>query len=214
MKKIIILLLALLATGQTFAQQQKEDKRSQTQFAFPTFQDAKVLQPFGRFVKAKANILLLKSTLCYMEGDKVKEAYVKNILGVEFDSVKYVKVDSVMGRVIATKGYNQLVCVTTIDRKQYEAETQGGENLPYFFMENSGLFLDLDPERQQIPKGLPLKDKFYFICKGKPVPANESKIKRIVRPDMKRAFKSLMEDRWWSWKDAESLKQLLDYLPQ
>ncbi len=214
MKQIMILLIALLCAGETFAQQQREDRRSKTQFAFPEFKDAKVLQPFGRFVKAKANILLLKSTLCYMEGDKVKEAYVKNILGVEFDSVKYVKVDSVMARVVATKGYNRLVCVTTIDREQYEAETQGGENLPYFFMENSGVFLDLDPERQQLPKGLPLKDKYYFVCKGQTVAANERNIKKLVRPDMKRAFKSLMADRWWSWKDEESLRQLLDYLPQ
>ena len=30
---------------------------------------------------------------------------------------------------------------------------------------------------------------------------------------MKKAFKNLMADHFWSWKDAKSLTQLFTYLP-
>ncbi len=215
MKKSILTIVLLLAlTPRLAAQQQLEDKRSESPFAFAEFRDAKVLQPFGRFVRAKANILLRHSTLCYKEGDKVKQAYVKNILGVEFDSVKYVKVDSAMARVIATKNYNQLVCVTTIDMRRYEAETYGGDRLPYFFLEEMGSVIEIDSDKHGDAKGFPLKDKYYFIIKGRPYAANERVIKKQIRPDMKLAFKNLMADRFWSWSDPESLKQLLEYLPK
>ena len=49
--------------------------------------------------------------------------------------------------------------------------------------------------------------------KGVIVPAVESKFKKYVRPEMAKAFKNLMADRWWSWEDEASLKQLLPYLP-
>ena len=32
-------------------------------------------------------------------------------------------------------------------------------------------------------------------------------------PGQKQAFKVLMGNRFWSWKDEESLKMLLDFLP-
>lgn len=215
MKKLILIFaMMLVAVPQMMAQQQKEDKRSKTIFVYPEFKDAKVLQPFGRFVKAKANILYKNAALCFIQDGKVLQAYTKNLLGVEFDSVKYMKVDSMMGCVVASKDYNFLVCVTTIDRKRYEDETWGGDRLPYFQIQDLGLFLELDSDKHGDAKGYPLKDKYYFIVKGTVVPAVESKFKKVVRPDMKQAFKSLMADRWWSWTDEASLRQLLEYLPK
>lgn len=211
---ILILLLSVPIFPQLSAQQVQEVKRSHYHFAFPEFKDAKVLQPFGRFVRAKANILLRNAALCYMEDGKIKQAYSKNLLGVEFDSVKYMKVDSMMARVVASKGYNHLVCVTKVDKERYEAETYGGDNLPYFQIPDLNVFLEIDSDKYTFDQGLPLKDTYYFIVKGVPVQATEAKIKKLVRPEMKRAFKNLMADRFWSWRDPESLRQLLEFLPQ
>ena len=58
MRKIILALFSFCLILPIAAQQQKADVRSHTIFAFPEFKEAKVLQPFGRFTKAKANILL------------------------------------------------------------------------------------------------------------------------------------------------------------
>lgn len=217
MRNLLFTLMLLLLGVPSLAQQSKELRRSQSALLFPKFKEAKVLQPFGRFTKAKANILLKNGALCYLDGEKIMQAYTQNILGVEFDSVKYVKVDEEqMGRIVATKGYNHLLCVTKVDMPKYKAETEGGDNLPYLEIPDAGVFFEIDSDSQlrEYDKGIPLEDNYYFSIKGKIVPANESKIKKLIRPEMKKAFKNLMADRWWSWNDEESLKQLLPYLPE
>ena len=46
---------------------------------------------------------------------------------------------------------------------------------------------------------------------GKFVQATQKNVKKYVKPDLKTAFKNLMEDRWWSWRDENSLKKLFMY---
>lgn len=215
LKTIILALLAAFATLPANAQQEQGDKRTKIIFAFPEFREAKVIQPFGRYTTAKVNILLKNSTLCFVDGENIKEAYVQNVLGVTIDSLQYVKInDRQMARVVAQKGYNQLLCLTTIDEKKLTAETFGGDNLPYLEIPDTGFFYEVDGQRYSFDLGYPLKDQYFFSIKGQIVPANESKFKAYVRPDMKQAFKHLMADKWWSWKDPASLAQLFTYLPE
>jgi len=61
MKHYLLLLLLLLGLGTAQAQQLQEEQRSERQLVFADFRDAKVLQTFGRLVKAKANILYKNS---------------------------------------------------------------------------------------------------------------------------------------------------------
>lgn len=215
--KILALVLLMAFALPMASQQQQELKRSITPTYFREFKDAKVLQPFGRFVKVKGNILLKNGAFCYIEEGKVMQAATSNILGVEFDSVQFKKIDETqMGRIVASEGYNHLLCVTTVDMDKFNAENGGGENLSFFEVADIGPFIaiDSDSQRREYDKGFPLKDKYYFYIKGVIIPANESQFKKHVRPDMKRAFKKLMADRWWSWADENSLKQLLPYLPK
>ena len=220
MNKISALLLALLLAlpSALRGQQVQELQRSQSPFVFPEFKEAKILQPFGRFVKAQANIFYNGATLVYKDEEgKIRKAFLKNILGVEFDSLKYAKVDSMRARVVMEKGYNRLVCVTQIDMARYERETRGGDNLPFFEIDlvGSHFFADLDnAEKREEDQYFPLQDKYYFICRGEVVPAVEREIKKRVRPDMKEAFKRLMHDPFWSWKDERSLKMLLEFLSE
>lgn len=215
MKKLCLsCLVALLCVFNVQAQQQLERKRSLIPFVYPEFRDAKVLQTFGRSVQAKANILLRNGALCYLEGDKILQAYTQNILGVEFDSVRYMKVDSAMGRVVAQMGYNYLLCVTRVDMDKYRAETTGGENLPFFEIDELNVFIEMQHDVRDEDKGLPLEDKYYFSIMGQVIPANESKFEKFVRPERMKEFKELMENRVWSWKEEEDLVELLDYLPE
>ncbi len=214
MKNVILFVLMLTAALPLAAQQQTGDPRTHSLFVFKDFKNAKVLQPFGRFTTAKANILLKNSTLCFMDGTKVKEAYVQNVLGVEFDSVKYMKVnENQMAKVVSSKGYNYLLCVTKINRDKLEAETHGGDNLPFFEITDVGAFYELDGQAFDFDKGYPLVSQYYFSIKGVVIPANETSFKKYVRPEMKEAFKNLMNDKFWSWKDPASLTQLFTYLP-
>lgn len=211
----LLIMLLLCCAMPASAQQNQQLKRSKTVFLYPEFQDAKIRQSFGRFVKAKANIFLKDASLCYMQDGKVIKAYTKGILGVDFsDTVRYMKVDSAMARVVAQKGYNYLLRVTSVNMKRYRDETTGGSELPFFEMSDFNVFLQMDGQQREEDTGLPLQDKYYFSVKGTIVPANESDVKKIITSDQKKSFKQMMDNRWWSWNDEESLKMLFDILPQ
>ena len=217
MKQLLILTLLLLLPHSVFGQQARKQERSATPFANAEFKRAKILQPFGKFVWADANIYLKDASLCFMENDTIKKAYVDKVVAVQFDSATYRKVeDGQMGLVVAEKNYNCLVRVRTIDMKQYTEEHDGTQNAAYFDFDGIGrmgsAFIDLN-NAPFLEEGFPVKDKYYFIVKGKCVVANESHIEREVSKKHMDAFKELMRDRWWSWRDEESLKMLLEYLP-
>ena len=130
-QQFVILLFALLSALPASAQQALVMKRSQTPLLYPEFREAKILQPFGRFVTAKANIFLKDGSLVYLDDKtgKVMRAYVSNIIGVNFgDSVRYLKVDSVMARVVAEKNYNYLLCNTHVNMSLYREDYYDRDN--------------------------------------------------------------------------------------
>ena len=220
MKSIRFTLLAWLVTVMLWpaaAQQQVETRRTKSVFAHPEFVGAKVLQPFGRSVKAKANILLKNSTLCFMRGDTILEAYVANVLGVEFDSIHYMKVnDKQMARVVAEKDYCYLLCVTTINMSQVARECAGSENVLSDIGDGqlAARFAEAMSTDYSMKNGFPLQDKYYFNIRRQSIPANQTACKPFVKPEMKNAFKRLMNDKWWSWKDPASLAQLFTYIKE
>ena len=57
-RRALLVCMAAGLFGPLAAQQNQVQQRSNTIFAYPKFQKAKVLQPFGRYVTADANILL------------------------------------------------------------------------------------------------------------------------------------------------------------
>ncbi len=215
LRLLALLLLCLAAATGATAQQNKELRRSKTIFLFPEFTDAKVRQTFGRSVTAKANIFLKDASLCYMDNGKIKRAYTRGIVGVDFgDTLRYMKVDSVMGRVVAQRGYNYLLCVTSVDRNLYNEETTGGSHMNFFEMSELNLFMQLDGQEREEDFGLPLQDKYYFSVGGQTFPASETYVKKLLSADKKKAFRKMTEDdRWWSWSDPKSLEKLFDLFP-
>ena len=110
----LLMLLVLAHCLGLQAQQAQERRRCKTGFLLPEFSDAKIMQSFGRYVKAKANILIKGAALCYMEDGKVMKAKTDGIFGVNFgDTLRYVKVNGAMARVVAQKKYHQLLCDAT-----------------------------------------------------------------------------------------------------
>lgn len=53
--------------------------------------------------------------------------------------------------------------------------------------------------------------RIFFVVKGEAIPAAEKIVKKSIRADKRNDFKELMKNRKWSWKDANSLKVLVDY---
>ena len=76
------------------------------------------------------------------------------------------------------------------------------------------MFMNLNQDRRDEDMGIPLQDKYYFSAKGFIFPANETAFKKAIKKEQQQPFKVLMENRFWSWKDPESLTMLLDFLPE
>ncbi len=212
MKKIALILLALISIGAS-AQQNQEVRRNKTPFLFPEFRPAKVMQTFGRHIEVeKANIAINNGSFVYMQGDSVLTPSNNSILGVQFDTIDvYMRVDGmVMGRVLASENYNNLLCVTAVDRDLLTEETNRETAMAFLTMTESN-FIDYDQFDRK--EGYPLCDTYYFSIKGVVIPAIERIVKKNIAPDKKREFKKLMDDRWWSWHDAESLARLLPLFP-
>lgn len=213
-----MMLLVLTMFSMPAMAQLTEEVRSEGVFYFNKFKKAKVIQPFGRFVEVWANVFLKDASLCFLENDTVKKAYLDKVIAVEFDSVEFRTIDKrMLGEVIAIKNYNYLVRVRTVDMERYAQETDGSENGAFFEFDGIGRagseFIDLDSEIYR-KEGLPLKDKYYFIVKGRPVVASETYVRREISTWAMDRFKTLMNDRWWSWRDEESLIMLLELLPK
>lgn len=212
MKRLTLIFLALLSLT-ALAQQNQELRRNRTPFLFPEFRPAKVMQTFGRHIEVeKANIAINNGSFVYLQGDSVLTPRNNSILGVQFDSTYiYMRVDGmVMGRVLASENYNNLLCVTAVDRDLLTEETNRTTAMAFLSME-SAHFADYD--RFERDEGYPLCDTYYFSIKGLVIPAIERLVKKQIAPDKKQEFKKLMDDRWWSWRDPESLARLLPLFP-
>ena len=212
MKKILLCFFSLLLTLSATAQQAQELKRTDRVVAYPEFRNAKILQTFGRHIMGDVNIFMKDASLLFKDKDGViRQASNASIIGVQFDdTTKYIRVDNTaMGRVLAEQGYNALICVTTIDAKKMEDESMKFAEIDFGKI---SMLLEINKENDG-KLGYPLKDTFYFSVRGRIVKANETDIKKEIRPELKKEFKEVMDDRWWSWKDAENLKDILKFLP-
>lgn len=221
MKRFLPLLFLFWAGLSGFAQQVQMEQRSDRLWIYPEFREGKVLQSFGRFVRNKVNIHYKNAALCFVDpkDGQVRQVTTPSVLGVEIDSVRYMKVDKErMGRVVAQQGYNSLLAVVTVDMKRYKELTSGGTDLPFLDIDMGGRgsdhFMDLSGSEQQANKGYPLRTDYYFLLRGRIIEARERNVKKEIAPEMKEAFKTLMGDRWWSWNDEASLAKLLIYFPQ
>lgn len=201
--------------GCLFAQQAPVDKRSSSQLVFPEFKPAKVRQQFGRVTRGRCNIMYKNAALCFIDDNdgKIHQAIVDKIVGVDFDSCRYVKVDDLaMGLVVGEQDGMLLLRVTTIDMDRYRELTGGSTDLPYVSIDlGTGVdtFVDLSGAEQQENSGYPLKDRWVFQLRdGSFLPATERNVKKHVKKELKIAFQTLMGDRLWSWRDEESLKKL------
>ena len=213
LRRIFFTFLAALPLVMT-AQQQQIQRRSVSLYERPSYETARVVQFFGREVKEEVNIFLKDASLCFIREGKVYKANVDKVLGVKFHDAEYRNVNGQFGRLLDKNDRVQLICVTTIDMKRFEAENRGDENTQYLDLEipGNGLFLKLhDDAIRSEDQGYPLMETYYFYIKGEFVPAVEGKLKKYVKPEKKKDFRKLMGEKYWSLKDADNLKMLLDF---
>ena len=195
------------------AQQGMVDKRSQTAFEWPEFRSARIYLADLRFVRTEANVFLKNSTLCYMDKDRVMELNLGNVLSIDFDSVQYLPLQGKqVARVVAVKDGRKLLRLRTIDLDKLRSETQGGDNLPFFEIEDLNVFMEIDGDKEANVKQYPLRDRYYYMSGDKLIEANETKFKKHLKPELREKFRETMLNKYWSWSDEHSLTLLLDFI--
>ena len=214
MKKTILFLFALLwVSGATMAQQAQVERRSKIPFAYKDFKDGNIEFAFGKDKIYKANIFLKDASLLYKNDTTVMKANLFGVISVDFGDALYRKTGDRMGKVIEQKGEVFLTVVTTIDTDRMREDARSGRNSTFLDLPEFNLFIDTNADYWAEGEGSswPLKDEYFFVVKGEAIPAAEKIVKKSIRADKRNAFKELMKNRKWSWKDANSLKVLVDY---
>lgn len=214
MEKTILFLFALLwVSGATMAQQAQVERRSKIPFAYKDFKDGNIEFAFGKDKIYKANIFLKDASLLYKNDTTVMKANLFGVISVDFGDALYRKTDDRMGKVIEQKGEVFLTVVTTIDTDRMREDARSGRNSTFLDLPEFNLFIDTNADYWAEGEGSswPLKDEYFFVVKGEAIPAAEKIVKKSIRADKRNDFKELMKNRKWSWKDANSLKVLVDY---
>lgn len=214
MKKTILFLFALLwVSGATMAQQAQVERRSKIPFAYKDFKDGNIELAFGKDKIYKANIFLKDASLLYKNDTTVMKANLFGVISVDFGDALYRKTGDRMGKVIKQKGEVFLTVVTTIDTDRMREDARSGRNSTFLDLPEFNLFIDTNADYWAEGEGSswPLKDEYFFVVKGEAIPAAEKIVKKSIRADKRNDFKELMKNRKWSWKDANSLKVLVDY---
>ena len=212
MKKTILFLFALLwVSGATMAQQAQVERRSKIPFAYKDFKDGNIEFAFGKDKIYKANIFLKDASLLYKNDTTVMKANLFGVISVDFGDALYRKTGDRMGKVIEQKGEVFLTVVTTIDTDRMREDARS--NSTFLDLPEFNLFIDTNADYWAEGEGSswPLKDEYFFVVKGEAIPAAEKIVKKSIRADKRNDFKELMKNRKWSWKDANSLKVLVDY---
>lgn len=214
MKKTILFLFALLwVSGATMAQQAQVERRSKIPFAYKDFKDGNIELAFGKDKIYKANIFLKDASLLYKNDTTVMKANLFGVISVDFGDALYRKTGDRMGKVIEQKGEVFLTVVTTIDTDRMREDARSGRNSTFLDLPEFNLFIDTNADYWAEGEGSswPLKDEYFFVVKGEAIPAAEKIVKKSIRADKRNDFKELMKNRKWSWKDANSLKVLVNY---
>ena len=214
MKKTILFLFALLwVSGATMAQQAQVERRSKIPFAYKDFKDGNIEFAFGKDKIYKANIFLKDASLLYKNDTTVMKANLFGVISVDFGDALYRKTGDRMGKVIKQKGEVFLTVVTTIDTDRMREDARSGRNSTFLDLPEFNLFIDTNADYWAEGEGSswPLKDEYFFVVKGEAIPAAEKIVKESIHADKRNDFKELMKNRKWSWKDANSLKVLVDY---
>ena len=214
MKKTILFLSALLwVSGATMAQQAQVERRSKIPFAYKDFKDGNIEFAFGKDKIYKANIFLKDASLLYKNDTTVMKANLFGVISVDFGDALYRKTGDRMGKVIEQKGEVFLTVVTTIDTDRMREDARSGRNSTFLDLPEFNLFIDTNADYWAEGEGSswPSKDEYFFVVKGEAIPAAEKIVKKSIRADKRNDFKELMKNRKWSWKDANSLKVLVDY---
>ena len=177
--------------------------------AFKQFEPATVHLSSGKPLKVKeANVFLKNSQLLYKSGGKVKQASIDNVIGVDFASRSYVKIDSILAYRVGSVSQNDLYCATLIDMETYNTNILNNRQVTNFEIGSQVNLTTLDTETDE-EREYPIQNHYFFQYNGKFIEAHELYVLRAVPKAKRRIFWTIVREPGFSWTQEESLLRLL-----
>lgn len=220
--KILFMILVSFLCLPISGQQVQEEETTPIPYAFPQYRKATVTMMFGSKKEVMGNIYLDGSKFYFLKDSIAIEANLSNISRVAFGDSVYMPVDTSLARIVATKDNNKmLICIQTIDKYKMKGSNDGihgvdkrGEGMTFFQLDMFSAmgFIELDPGNIDNSRVFPLKREYYFIIDGEIIPAKERPVMKRYTKAQRKVLKGMTENRFWSWKDEQSLVQLLGLL--
>lgn len=204
-----------------FSQQVQEEETTPIPYAFPQYRKATVTMMFGSKKEVMGNIYLDGSKFYFLKDSIAIEAGLSNVSRVAFGDTLYIPVDTSLARIVATEDNKMLICIRTIDKYKMKGSNDGiqgedkrSEGMAFFQLDmfSSMGFIELSPENIDKTKLFPLKREYFFIIDGEIIPAKERPVMKRYTKAQRKVLKGMTENRFWSWKDEQSLAQLLKLL--
>ena len=177
--------------------------------AFKQFEPATVHLSSGKPLKVKeANVFLRNSQLLYKSGGKVKQASIDTVIGVDFASRSYVKIDSILAYRVGSVSQNDLYCATLIDMETYNTNILNNRQVTNFEIGSQVNLTTLDTETDE-EREYPIQNHYFFQYNGKFIEAHELYVLRAVPKAKRRIFWTIVREPGFSWTQEESLLRLL-----
>jgi len=190
-------------------------------YVYPDFQEGAVYFKDHTSLSAPLNVHLLKSTLHYLEGEKIKEAASGDIESVRIGFDQYYVCDNQLMRVVDGDSTGFIAELTEADFSAlnesggaYGSSTNVQATRKVSSMEIGGVSIVNHMELKEKKDAgvlLPLTQKYFIVFDGKEYPATRKGIMSELSKDRQDAFKHFVKQKKIKWKQPESLMFLLDF---
>ncbi|MCE4566864.1 hypothetical protein INQ51_21255 [Maribellus sp. CM-23] len=191
-------------------------------YIYPDFQEGTVYFKDQQSLKAPLNVHLVKSTLHYLENEKIKEATSGDIESVSIGRDQYYVYNNQLMHVLNGDNTGFLAELVEADFSAlkensgaYGSSSSVQATRKLSSMEIGGVSIVNHMElREKKDAGslLPLTRKYFIVVAGKEYPATRKGIESQLAKDQQEAFNRFVKQNKIKWKQPESLVLLLDFL--
>lgn len=229
MKKIVFLLLGMMAVFPAFAQPNRDKwafkPKDSWPFLYEDFTEGVVCSDSGDdILTGKINVSVLNQKLYYIKGENIMEADMIKVFSIRVGQDIFVNVAGKLYKVLAESKGGAAVRAIYLDTEQLNKASIGygvtssvaaTQNVAGLAMDsNVGININQAIASKEGGKEIPIAEKTYILfCRNRIVPALRREVMDILGLDKDKA-KAFFKEHKIKWSQPESLTEVADFLTE
>lgn len=209
-RQAIIIVSFILISVSIHAQIQNASSKCTTQYV--QFKDAIVYLMNGDSIKVQANIFLKDASLFYLRNGLTIKADMNTIRSVKFGDDRYVRIDTILAKVLYSYKKNQLLGCNRIDLAAYQTQIKNTQSITNISISTTDFINVQRLDDNNINSDYPLMTKYYFLYNDSYTYANDRDFYKRIPKDKQSVYKRVTNDGTFSWYDASDLFKLLKFV--